>query len=363
MQGCDNQLWDFLEWTNKQDRVLDFIKCAYHERPNRPDIKALHDEFSSDHDVNQSVVQHISTWKANRTMKLTGEQIAQIEKAIVEAYNVDGLRRAVRVHMDVSLQTIVGGETFNNVVFNLIDWAEKNACIGRLVKAVCADNPNHPLLARVAQDFADWSDETTDDVELAAARRIVSEYLRLWLDSNQSGRGETLIPYTEFRKVDRHRAAFASESKPVRTYLLRCAVQNGMSGQWGKWLLLNFDNEMIVAPLIRAFTAVAGERPLWRSAAILQQYPSICIAPMFAHLDEMLARQIGYSGYSLAFFEETLSNRSVVMFLEQRAADKAAEDKARSGARQVLEEILSFTPELSRFRDEQSICTASHSCN
>jgi ribosomal protein S16 len=77
---------------------------------------------------------------------LTGKQIKQIHDALLDGYNPDSLRRLVRLHLDENLHNIAGGATFTDVVFTLLEWAERHGRVQELVQAAQAENPNNVAL-------------------------------------------------------------------------------------------------------------------------------------------------------------------------------------------------------------------------
>ena len=246
-------------------------------------------------------------------MILTGRHVGVLHTAILQAYSEDSFRRVIRVEMNIVLSNVIGGDNFSDKVFNFIEWVEQRDRVPEFVVALCAGNPENTMLQLLAKDLPQWL-RHAESAELATAQKLVAEHMRLWVDSNQSGRGDAIILPPDFKVVNANRLTFAGESKEVKAFLLRCAVQNGMSGQWGKWLLDNLDNELILRPLIRSFSTVGWHCPAWRAAAILEQLPSECIRAEFATLDATLARQISYSGHDVWYYVDMLTNVVLLTF-------------------------------------------------
>jgi formylglycine-generating enzyme required for sulfatase activity/nucleotide-binding universal stress UspA family protein len=90
------------------------------------------------------------------TTKLTGKQVEQIHDALLAGYSPDSLRRMVRVGLNEMLANIAGGATFSDVVFNLIEWAERQDRVLELVTAAHNANPNHADLQVLLGDAQSW---------------------------------------------------------------------------------------------------------------------------------------------------------------------------------------------------------------
>ena len=81
--------------------------------------------------------------------KLTGQQVQQIQDAIVAGYTPDSLQEMVRTRLDQDLAAIAHGDTFRAQVFSLIDWAERQGRMAELLQGACAANPNNVALRNV----------------------------------------------------------------------------------------------------------------------------------------------------------------------------------------------------------------------
>jgi hypothetical protein len=58
-------------------------------------------------------------------MKLSGAEQKKLSEALLDAYRShNALKRMVRFQLDKTLEAIAGSGILNDVVFNLIDWAE-----------------------------------------------------------------------------------------------------------------------------------------------------------------------------------------------------------------------------------------------
>lgn len=89
-------------------------------------------------------------------MKLTGKQIQQIRMALVDAFSPEGLRMMVREQLDESLSAIAGGATHSDVVFNLIEWAERTGKVADLIAGAYAANPGYAGLKVLVDSTHGW---------------------------------------------------------------------------------------------------------------------------------------------------------------------------------------------------------------
>jgi hypothetical protein len=85
---------------------------------------------------------------------LNGSQLEQLQKAMLSAFeNEAKLKQMVFFKFDLELSTVAGGENFSDIVFNLIRWAAKQGCLGKLVKESCAFVPENPDLKNFVQQI------------------------------------------------------------------------------------------------------------------------------------------------------------------------------------------------------------------
>lgn len=83
-------------------------------------------------------------------MALTGRQIAELQHALLQAFDAGSLAQMVRVELDTSLEAVAGGANFGEVVFNLVLWAERTGRTAELLAGALAANPGNPLLRGAA---------------------------------------------------------------------------------------------------------------------------------------------------------------------------------------------------------------------
>lgn len=85
-------------------------------------------------------------------MKLNGQQVKQIQDALLDAYATrDSLRMMVRTGLDQRLEAIADGETLRVVIFNLVSWAEQYGRVKDLISAAQSQNPGNESLQHLAR--------------------------------------------------------------------------------------------------------------------------------------------------------------------------------------------------------------------
>ena len=89
-------------------------------------------------------------------MKLTKQQFLQVQTALLDGYDRAALRRMVRLGLDTSLDEITSGPTDSDVVFDVIEWAERSDQVQALIAAAAEHNPQNALLQQLQQESAAW---------------------------------------------------------------------------------------------------------------------------------------------------------------------------------------------------------------
>ncbi len=89
-------------------------------------------------------------------MKITRQQFLQIHSAILDGYDRPGLRRMLRLGLDSSLDDITAGTPDSQVVFDVIEWAERTDNVLALIDAAVEHNPQNELLQQLKREAATW---------------------------------------------------------------------------------------------------------------------------------------------------------------------------------------------------------------
>jgi hypothetical protein len=84
-------------------------------------------------------------------IQLTGRQVQALLDALLGAYGTEAaLRRMVRIELNENLANIAAGGNLHDIVYELIEWAERTGRIVELVAGAHAHNPGNALLRAFA---------------------------------------------------------------------------------------------------------------------------------------------------------------------------------------------------------------------
>lgn len=86
-------------------------------------------------------------------MQLTGQQFEEFTRALIDAYSQADLRAMLRFRLDKNLDAIALGEDLTEIVFRVIETAEREGWTDRLLLAARESNPGDPELLAFAQQF------------------------------------------------------------------------------------------------------------------------------------------------------------------------------------------------------------------
>ena len=89
-------------------------------------------------------------------MRLAKKQFLQIKAALLDGYDRAGLRRLLRLGLDTALDEITAGPTDSDVVFDVIEWAERTDQAPALIAAAAEHNPQNAALQQLQRDAAHW---------------------------------------------------------------------------------------------------------------------------------------------------------------------------------------------------------------
>lgn len=170
---------------------------------------------------------------------------------------------------------------------------------------------------------------------------IIEEYFKRWKDVNYSFRGEPLIRYEEFFKINKFRSNLRKMNKEKIAFLLRNAVQHGLGGDWGYWLVINKNNEKVINALIPALDGTAGWRPMWRVAYILERTVGGKINSLYNEFSEMKENR------NAKFVLEIMKKTGTVRHLHSILKDPQEELKDK--AQKVLQEIETFAEQIGEY--------------
>jgi SOS-response transcriptional repressor LexA len=94
-------------------------------------------------------------------MKLTGKQAQDLHEALCAAYPTEArLERMLRFQLNARLPQIAKGEDLEQVVYEVIKWAEAQGLIKKLIKCASRENPNSRKLRKLSEQIkSDAKDE------------------------------------------------------------------------------------------------------------------------------------------------------------------------------------------------------------
>ncbi|BAZ39551.1 hypothetical protein NIES4101_55050 [Calothrix sp. NIES-4101] len=80
-------------------------------------------------------------------MKISGDELRKLSEALLDAYRShNALKRMVKFQLEENLEAIAGTGILKNVVFELIDWAEAEGKLERLIIGAYEENSGNPKL-------------------------------------------------------------------------------------------------------------------------------------------------------------------------------------------------------------------------
>lgn len=179
-------------------------------------------------------------------------------------------------------------------------------------------------------------------------KNMVDERFKRWKELNYSMRGGSMIEREDFLLVNKHRSELIKLNDEVNAYILRNAIQNGLSGDWGNWLIENRDNDKITTPLIISLDESAGLRPAWRSSMILEKLFRNSPASIYNYIPDSI--------------KDNPRIKSAIKIIEQEATSKELNRIIKNGSlenrkkvQMVMEEFELFSDKLDAFMKEQTI--------
>ncbi len=114
------------------------------------DVRRLIDDVNLSQVGNTPLLQQL---ESERSLNFTGKERKKIFDAIISAYPIKiNLEMMVNFELEEKLDAIAGGENIQEIVFNLIEWAESNGKLKQLVKAAHESNPGNTELKKINLD-------------------------------------------------------------------------------------------------------------------------------------------------------------------------------------------------------------------
>jgi len=86
-----------------------------------------------------------------------------LREALLDAFNKQKLKMMLLDELNERLDQIVGGENDEDIVFNLIEWAEKKGRLPELIQGAFNSNPGNPKLQKFVENNLDFVLELDKD--------------------------------------------------------------------------------------------------------------------------------------------------------------------------------------------------------
>jgi len=121
---------------------------------------------------------------------IPGIAFKDILNQVVDAYTLPGLTREVQFQLNVPLATVVNVQApFEDVVFELVRWADQQGRVGDLVRELAAARPKHSGMQAIARQYA----------ALLTPSANPKEYVHYFgdtpaVDIQQGGKSEAKVP-------------------------------------------------------------------------------------------------------------------------------------------------------------------------
>lgn len=86
-------------------------------------------------------------------MQLTRNQRREIYEALLNSFDQSSLSRMVSFELGETLLNVAGGSDFSQIMFNLIQWAERTGQLESLMRGALTENPSNLQLAEISKEL------------------------------------------------------------------------------------------------------------------------------------------------------------------------------------------------------------------
>jgi len=90
--------------------------------------------------------------------QLSSAQVTLLQTALLDAFDQAELTQMVKVELGENLESIAGSGVLSTIIFALIQWAERHARVGDLVRGALIQRPGNRALAALANELAGAAD-------------------------------------------------------------------------------------------------------------------------------------------------------------------------------------------------------------
>lgn len=165
----------------------------------------------------------------------------------------------------------------------------------------------------------------------------IEDHFNDWKTGRYYGIGGALVQEKKLvSEINKFRLRLLNLGDEKLAYLLRNAIQNGIKGDWGYWLVINKENGMILPALVSALDGLEGVRPKWRAAYILEK----TFGDKISHFYERLPNEMKDNEEIRGAFE-VMSSTGIEKHMLQIVTEGDKELKRK--AKEVLKEIQVFS--------------------
>lgn len=129
--------------------------------------------------------------------QLAGRQLKQLHEALLDSFRSHSeLNMMLRFELNESLDYITAGNTMNETVFDVIQWAERMGRTRELIDAARSQNPGNPRLAAFIESYHDEAviEPTSNSTELSTKAIIENGWDNLTEELDLSNRNLSILP-------------------------------------------------------------------------------------------------------------------------------------------------------------------------
>jgi len=186
------------------------------------------------------------------------------------------------------------------------------------------------------------------ETEYKRIRKLIDEHYKTWKELGYILRGGAIVEKETVKRINKFRSKLKNIDDGQKSFLFRIAIQNGMIGEWGKWLLMNKHNSEIVEPLVKCLNGEEGWRPRWRSAYVLEKTFEKDINKVLGQLNSNLNKN---DQTQLAL--HVINTDGVERYLKDISQDK--QEERHKHAQALLQEIGAFSKQIEEYKKEQTL--------
>jgi hypothetical protein len=164
-------VYQVVNWAEAHSKSRELIKAAVKLKPNNQMLSAVADDLLT----NTVAPQDPASARQERIGKLTKQQKRSLMEAFIDAFpSRVGLRMVVDYKLALNLAEIAPGESFRDVIYQLLEWADAEGKIAQLLEAALSVNQKSAKLHAVAGELLSGINQTPrlrDQVFISYSRK------------------------------------------------------------------------------------------------------------------------------------------------------------------------------------------------